>query len=54
MNLFEKLCKLFACKSNCNSDCHASCAVGPKKILFKIFSKKVLNDDQMSPFENLK
>ena len=46
MSIFlTKLCKLFVCKSDCDSNCHSKCFVAPKQLLFKIFSKKELNDD---------
>ena len=55
MSIFlTKLCKLFDCKSDCDSNCHSKCFVAPKQLLFKIFSKKELNDDnEMRAFTNL-
>jgi len=47
VNMIDNLLKIlscFACRSDCKSDCDSKCFVGPKRLLFKIFSNRKLNE----------
>jgi len=46
-DFLKKLLSCFVCRSEseCNTKCKSKCLIAPKKMLFKIFSNKKLNDN---------
>lgn len=45
-SFIRDICEFFACNSDCDSSCRSKCLVGPKKNLFKIFSRSKLNENR--------